>query len=41
MKKLLMYVFLALAVGVPTAAWAAEAACSCCPDCPPGCPCCK
>lgn len=42
MKKLLMYLFLALAVAVPSAAWAANAAatCDCCPDCP-GCPCCK
>jgi hypothetical protein len=39
MKKLLMYLFLATAVVVPTAAWAAEAGCAC-PDCPPGCPCC-
>ena len=39
MKRILMYVVLAL--GVPTVAWAAKtAACSCCPDCPPGCPCC-
>jgi hypothetical protein len=37
MKKFLMYAFLSLAVGVPSAAWAAQA---CCPDCPPGCPCC-
>ena len=41
MKKLIMYLLLGLAVGVPTAAWAAEAACACCPDCPPGCPCCN
>jgi hypothetical protein len=39
MKKLLMYLFLATALVVPTAAWAVEAAC--CPDCPPGCPCCR
>jgi hypothetical protein len=39
MKKLLMYLFLAMAVAVPTAAWAAEAACDCCPNCP-GCPLC-
>jgi hypothetical protein len=41
MKKLLMYLFLAMAVAVPTAAWAAEAAaCDCCPNCP-GCPLCN
>jgi hypothetical protein len=39
MKRILMYVFLATAVAIPTMAWAAEA-CSCCPDCPPDCPCC-
>lgn len=36
MRKLLMYALLAMAVVVPSAAWAAEA---CCPDCPAGCPC--
>jgi hypothetical protein len=44
MKKLLMYAFLTLAVGVPTVALAAEAAeagCPCCPHCHAGCPCCK
>ena len=42
MRKLLQYLVLALAVGVPTVALAAEtaAACHCCPDCP-GCPCCQ
>jgi hypothetical protein len=40
MKKLLMYLFLATAVGVPSAAWAAEACCDGCPDCPTHCPCC-
>ena len=39
MKKVLMYLFLAAAVVVPSAAWAAEA-CACCPDCPTHCPCC-
>ncbi len=38
MRKLLMYALLAMAVAVPTVAWAAEAAC--CPDCPAGCPFC-
>lgn len=41
MKKLIMYLLLGLAVGVPTVAMAAEAVCACCPDCPAGCPCCK
>jgi hypothetical protein len=40
MKRLLMYVFLTMAVAVPSMAWAAQA-CACCPECPPGCPCCE
>lgn len=45
MKKLLQYLALALAVGVPTAALAAKAVSShsghhCCKHCPPGCPLC-